>query len=700
MPKPNFSTPLISLDPVVVDTETTGLDVARARIIQIGAVRIRDGQLNEEDVFDLLVHPGEPIPASTIAIHGITDHLVAEAKRFSEIADPFTTFLGDAAIVGHNIGFDMAMFDREFTLYGGQWSVPPVLDTLMLSRIVNPLLPNFSLEVIANWLGVSVKNRHSALGDAVTTARIFLALLPLLREAGIRTLADAQAASLDLRQRLPDQAPYASDMERPGLSGDEGEQSAIQRIDSFPFQYRVRDVMTHPALIVGSQMTPAQLASSLSEERKSAAFVTLSGSRDGFGIVTERDLMRLLLTDGVKNVGEMANTPLLTVRDTAFVYQALSLMHEASIRHLGVIDSAGNLVGALSSSDLLRQRADDAIQMSGAWEGSSSVESLAANWGRLPVIARSLLDEGVDAPHIAAVLSEQLATVTRRAAEMAEAQMTETGKGGPPAPYSVLLLGSGSRGETLLAPDQDNAIVYEDGYSGADDWFAAYGKILTDILDQVGVPYCKGGVMASNADWRKDLKNWQATIQHWLKRAVWKELLNVDIFYDFRPVHGDFALALKLRDYAYDAAGASPGFVRQLSAMATSFGPALGYFGTFKTENGRVDLKSGGTLPIVSGARVMALRHGNRKRSTRRRIEFVRELENTNADDWDDLLVAHTLLLRLLLEQQLADMAAGIAPSNKVELKRLPKRTRAELKQAFERVALLPMALGEPLGSG
>lgn len=700
MAEPYFSTPLVSLDPVVIDTETTGLDVTYARIIQIGAIPIWSGRPDEENVFDVLIYPEEPIPPPTTAIHGITDQMVMGENRFSEIADTFVNFLGDSAVVGHNISFDIAMLKREFSLSNRDWSAPPILDTIALARIINPVLPNFSLEVIAKWLGVSVRNRHSALGDATTTARIFLALIPLLRKAGIRTMADAQRASVELPQHPSTQSEYAANIEAIGAADDSVASTAIRRIDSFPFQYRVRDVMSSPALVVEPSVTPAELATLLSDQNKSAAFVAPSGVDGGAGIVTERDLMRLLGRQDVRSVGEVASGPLLTVNEEEFIYQALGRMHRASIRHLGVTNDSGEIVGALTSGDLLRQRADAAIEMSGDWETSPDGRGLAANWGRLPLIARSLLEEGVDPTHITAVLAEQLAAVTRRAAELAEVRMIDSGLGNPPTPYAVLLLGSGSRGETMLAPDQDNAIVYRDNRADADGWFETYGKILSDLLDEAGVPYCNGGVMASNPEWRKDLSGWKETIQYWLKRAVWKELLNVDIFYDFQPVHGDRTLAGELRSYADDLAGAAPGFIRQLSAMATSFGAPLGFFGTLKTDAGRIDLKGGGTLPIVSGARVLALRHGISEQNTRRRLEGIKKLNVVNADDLDDILGAHEFLVRLILEQQLEDMSAGIAPSNSVELRRLSKRSRARLKQALETVSVMHMAMGEPLGIG
>lgn len=700
MAKPYFSTPLISLDPVVLDTETTGLDVLQARIVQIGAVHIRSGQLDREDLFNTLINPDQPIPEPNSAIHGITDDMVAEAPRFGDVSDNFSEYMGDAALLGHNIGFDIAMVKREFALIDREWPVPPSLDTMALARIANPMLPNYSLEVVASWLGCDVEYRHTAIGDAHTTARIFLALVPLLRAAGVRTIADAQRASAELSQHPSAQSGYAARVDSIGAVHHSDSLAAIRRIDSYPFQYRVRDVMSAPALIIEPTLSPAQLATILADQNKSAAFVLPSDTNGSPGIVTERDLMRLLAGKTVETVGEVANAPLQTIGDDAFIYQALGHMHRAAIRHLGVTGASGEIVGALTSGDLLRQRADDAIAMSGNWAAATDSGALAANWGRLPVIARSLLDEGVDAPGITAVLGEQLAAVTRRAAELAEMQMIESGKGEAPTAYAVLLLGSGSRGETLLAPDQDNAIVYADGCDDAESWFAAYGKILADLLDEAGVTYCQGGIMGSNPEWRKDLSGWKATIQDWLGQAVWKELLNVDIFYDFQPVHGDEALAYELQDYAYEMARKTPTFIRQLSAMATSFGSPLGFMGRFRTEAGRVDLKGGGTLPIVSGARVLALRHGIREQNTRRRIEGVKGLDLVSAEDLDEILGAHELLLRLILEQQLKDMAAGISPSNKVDIRALSKRSRSRLRQALETVSVMPMAMGEPLGSG
>src|SRR5690348_4468789 len=113
-----------------------------------------------------------------------------------------------------------------------------------------------------------------------------------------------------------------------------------------------------------------------------------------------------------------------------------------------------------------------------------------------------------------------------------------------------MVLGSGGRGESLLSADQDNALVYASGEPGGpeDRWFAALGGAMADILDQIGIPYCRGGVMAQNAAFRHSVDKWKQQIDGWIERAEPFDLLNVDIFFDGVAVHGDLVLADAILD--------------------------------------------------------------------------------------------------------------------------------------------------------
>ena len=155
------------------------------------------------------------------------------------------------------------------------------------------------------------------------------------------------------------------------------------------------------------------------------------------------------------------------------------------------------------------------------------------------------MEEQVGPLTICSVVSAEICAMTRRAAELAEEALRQEGLGPPPVPYAVLVLGSAGRGESQLAADQDNAIVYAEGAEGGpeDRYFEQLGIRISETLDAAGVPLCKGGVMAKNRAWRKSVADWHATIDKWMSGARPAHLLNVDIFFDAVPVHGDAALA-------------------------------------------------------------------------------------------------------------------------------------------------------------
>jgi CBS domain-containing protein len=406
------------------------------------------------------------------------------------------------------------------------------------------------------------------------------------------------------------------------------------------------------------------------------------------GIVTERDILRAITAGGAaaldKPVNSIACKPLAAVPAEAFVYRAIGRMNRMKIRHLGVVDAAGRVIGALSARDLLRLRAGDAITLGDGIDEAKNVHDLGRAWAKLPAVAKSLLSEGIDARTIAAIISRELGALTRQAAVLAEAKMKEAGRGAPPVPYAVLILGSGGRGESLLAMDQDNAIVFASGAPDGpeDKWFAGLGVYLADILHEVGVPYCNGGVMAKNPSWRGSAETWRERIAHWISRSSPEDLLSVDIFFDFRAVHGDGALAMQLWHDAYDKAKGQPGFLKLLAEAAGPVEPPVGFFG-IKTDNGRVDLKKGGLFAIVAAARVLALRYHVTEHSTKVRLECVKALKVGGERDLDMMVAAHAVLLSNILDQQLVDIAAGRAPSNSAEVRRLSKSRQEELKKAL-----------------
>jgi DNA polymerase-3 subunit epsilon len=179
----------------VFDTETTGLEPAAGdRIIQIGATRIVAGKLRREDCFEQLVDPGRDIPTAGIEIHGIRPEAVAGAPTIDLVLPAFHGWAADTVLVAHNAAFDMRFLELAQARSGVVFT-QPVLDTLLLSAVAFPAQESHSLEALCQRLGVTMLGRHTALGDAMVTAEVFLKLLPLLAERGVGTLGQALEAS-------------------------------------------------------------------------------------------------------------------------------------------------------------------------------------------------------------------------------------------------------------------------------------------------------------------------------------------------------------------------------------------------------------------------------------------------------------------------------------------------------------------------
>jgi DNA polymerase-3 subunit epsilon len=179
----------------VFDTETTGLDPAQGdEIIQIGAARIVNGKLLHQECFEQLVDPRRAISAASIPIHGITRDMLEGQPFIEDVLPAFHAFAQDTVLVGHNAAFDMRFLQLKEKATGVVFS-QPVLDTLLLSAVIHPNQESHRLEAIAARFNVPVIGRHTAMGDAMVTAEIFLKLVPLLVERGIVTLGQAREAA-------------------------------------------------------------------------------------------------------------------------------------------------------------------------------------------------------------------------------------------------------------------------------------------------------------------------------------------------------------------------------------------------------------------------------------------------------------------------------------------------------------------------
>jgi DNA polymerase III subunit epsilon len=186
---PGGDLPLDRATFVVVDLETTGLRPGTSRICEIGAVRIRELQLDEE--FELLVDPGVPIGPTVSALTGLRDADLRGSPHPAIAVRRFLEFAGDAVLVAHNARFDLAFLDRETERLTGARLAGPVVDTVGLARrLLAGRAPRAGLASLSQFFGTDTRPCHRALPDAQATAEILLRLIGLAQERGALMVAD------------------------------------------------------------------------------------------------------------------------------------------------------------------------------------------------------------------------------------------------------------------------------------------------------------------------------------------------------------------------------------------------------------------------------------------------------------------------------------------------------------------------------
>ncbi|GAA4863104.1 DEDD exonuclease domain-containing protein [Saccharopolyspora rosea] len=193
-------TPLHEVTFVVVDLETTGGDRTADAVTEIGAVKVRGGEVLGE--FATLVDPGRDIPPAVVSITGITEAMVADAPGFDSVLPAFLEFSRGAVLVAHNAPFDVGFLRANCERLGLRWPKPRVVDTARLARrvLTRDETPNHKLATLARVLHARTVPVHRALDDARATVDVLHSLLERVGPLGVRTLED-------LLDHLPDVTP-------------------------------------------------------------------------------------------------------------------------------------------------------------------------------------------------------------------------------------------------------------------------------------------------------------------------------------------------------------------------------------------------------------------------------------------------------------------------------------------------------------
>ncbi len=188
---------LLTDEAVVFDIETTGFSPQKNEIIEIGAVKVKDGQII--DRFSTFINPRVPIPARITELTSITDEMVMGSRGIKEILPEFLDFIGSAMVVAHNAGFDTGFIKEKAKKLGINVDLT-IVDTMGMGRIALPTLKNHKLDTLCDALNISLENHHRAVDDAEATAHIYLKLTEMFAEKGVKSLKEL----FDMRKLAPE----------------------------------------------------------------------------------------------------------------------------------------------------------------------------------------------------------------------------------------------------------------------------------------------------------------------------------------------------------------------------------------------------------------------------------------------------------------------------------------------------------------
>jgi CBS domain-containing protein len=446
--------------------------------------------------------------------------------------------------------------------------------------------------------------------------------------------------------------------------------------------------LARAAVTCGMNSTAREAALLMSRRRETILLVTAPGG-EALGVVTDGDLRERLLAPGVSpgtRVRDIMSAPIVSVTGSAPLSEALRVMGEKDIGHLAVRGPAGEVVGILRGKDLVQVHRQALSVMESDIEAASSPAEVGACRANLPGAVRLMAAGGARPSRLAHVLSSVADAAVAKLVQLAAAEL-----GPAPAEFAFLVLGSGGREEQTLGSDQDNAIIHagEDG----EPYFLELGRRVCGWLAEMGVPACPGAFMASTPEWCAPRERWQEYFTRWVREPEGRELLDFNIFFDFRCVAGNPGLARELRASLAVLLADNPPFFLHMARDALSKRlPALFTGGLLRDLLGaggaELDLKEA-MSPLVHFARLYALRHGIPATSTAGRLAGLREAGVISQALHEQIERAWWFLWQLRAGAGADAARAAGRPPGVLDTRTLAEQDRAALRTAASQVVLL-----------
>ncbi len=458
-------------------------------------------------------------------------------------------------------------------------------------------------------------------------------------------------------------------------------------------QVRVSKLLSRRAVSVSANDHVQSAAQTMSEAGVSSLLVMAEAvdaphAANMVGIITDRDFRNRVIAEGLgydTPISQVMTANPITLQSTDSVFDAMLTMLRSNIHHLPIMHRQRPL-GVISLADITRFETQSSLYLVNNIFNCQSANELQRLLPDVRATFGRLVKEGATADMIGRTMSSIGRNFTQRLIELAEADL-----GPPPVPYCFMALGSMARDEQLIVTDQDNALVLDEGFDPAlhDAYFLQLATRVSDGLAACGYSYCKGGIMATNRDWRQPLSVWQGYFRQWIARPNPQTLLNSCIFFDLDAVHGETELVVQLQQQVAEQASQAPAFLASLARNALNRTPPLGFFRTFVMEkdgkqNNIINLKGRGTAPLTDLIRVHALACGSTAQNSNERLDAIGQTKLLTSEALEGLRAALEFLSSVRIRHQAWQLEHDEEPNNFIEPEALTATQRHSLKEAFQ----------------
>lgn len=481
------------------------------------------------------------------------------------------------------------------------------------------------------------------------------------------------------------------------------ELQAAQLFFNHPIRYFLKDV------VYCSMNTPIRKAAAIMNKKNCSAILVSAGVDDSdagngngneqkgngrfIGIITDRDLRGRVLAEDIdpdRPVYEVMSAPLAAIPDSALVFEAMQVMREKNIRHLAVKDHGDNVISLVSSEQLADMQRSSSAYLLNEIHEAESVEDIVITLTRLPQLVKALIDGGANSKNICRVITSISDAVVERLIEFALAEL-----GPPPAAFAWMALGSEGREEQTLITDQDNAIIYENiddpqRKNEAAVYFLKLGEKVCRWLDMCGYKLCKGDIMARNPKWCQPLRDWENHFMGWINAANPQDLLEVNIFFDFRCVYGNKEFTSRLRAFIDELLMGTPAFFQYMARNALLYKPPIGFFGNIVVESSgenpsTFDIKES-IKPIVNFARLYTLKNNIEETNTQDRLYRLFAGNVLTRAGYEEIVKVYDYLMQMRFKHQALALNENRKPGNFINPKLLTDIEHMLLKNTFSQI--------------